>query len=50
MTLKGYAANKEGMTKTTTSPTLTYSNLNTTSWKNWSYPIKKMHSACFMPL
>ena len=29
MTLKGYAANKEGMTKTTTSPTLTYSNLNT---------------------
>ena len=29
MTLKGYAANKEGMTKTTTSSTLTYSNLNT---------------------
>ena len=29
MTLKGYAANKEGMTKTTASSTLTYSNLNT---------------------
>lgn len=29
MTLKGYAANKEGVTKTTTSSTLTYSNLNT---------------------
>lgn len=29
MTLKGYAANKEGMTKVTTSSTLTYSNLNT---------------------
>ena len=29
MTLKGYAASKEGMTKTTTSSTLTYSNLNT---------------------
>ena len=29
MTLKGYAARKEGVTKTTTSSTLTYSNLNT---------------------
>ncbi|WP_158546276.1 Cna B-type domain-containing protein [Catenibacterium sp. AM22-6LB] len=29
MTLKGYAANKEGVTKTTASSTLTYSNLNT---------------------
>ena len=29
MTLKGYAANKEGMTKVTTSSTLTYSNLTT---------------------
>ena len=29
MTLKGYAASKEGVTKTTTSSTLTYSNLNT---------------------
>ena len=29
MTLKGYSVNKEGMTKTTTSSTLTYSNLNT---------------------
>ena len=29
MTLKGYAASKEGMTKTTTSSTLTYSNLTT---------------------
>ncbi len=26
-----------------------FQNLST-SWKNWSYPIKKMHSACFMPL
>ncbi|MEE0042950.1 MAG: Cna B-type domain-containing protein [Catenibacterium sp.] len=29
MTLKGYAASKEGITQTTTSSTLTYSNLNT---------------------
>ena len=29
MTLKGYSANKEGMTKVTTSSTLTYSNLTT---------------------
>lgn len=29
MTLKGYAARKEGVTKTTASSTLTYSNLNT---------------------
>lgn len=29
ITLKGYAANKEGMTKVTTSSTLTYSNLTT---------------------
>lgn len=36
--------NKEIQTETNC-----FQNLST-SWKNWSYPIKKMHSACFMPL